>query len=176
MNKLAILASNGNATKRGTEPHFDEAGELCFMFGEGGSVRRSAIVSALRAKRARVAVVISDCSAIQRLIQDGAVIARRINSEAWTIPDTASHPPAQFSPLFRSLFVDAKGTVLVNACSPGEDCWSRVFGPAWLKAMGESSDKAIGWNQLLSATQRETSLNFNRLRSRAQGVDPDLQL
>lgn len=154
----------------------DDSGELHFEFrvsqGRRSLLRRSDVTRGIRQKGMRLAVVISDASAVELPTE---------STEVWKAPgdNTRPSPPGKLevgkssgspmSQLFQSLFVRARGVVEINGCSRGEGGYGSdgrgIFTNSLLDTMLELRDQNVSWKETVDSVRFKTAARFRALRA-----------
>ncbi len=128
----------------------------------GGKLYRSDLLAAMSAKGARLDVLLTDCCSAR---SDG-------HRQVAAVPKL--DPPEDFTPIFRSLFVDARGSVDINGCAPGESAFfsptsndpSVLPGSLFTKAIEEylrvNRDREVPWDDLLLGVSLTVHLQFRQ--------------
>ncbi|MBA4017482.1 MAG: hypothetical protein C0483_09950 [Pirellula sp.] len=126
----------------------------------GGKLYRDEVCTQLKAKGARLAVLLSDCC------------NSRSDGRAQTAPRAIFRRPETFTPLFRSLFVQPDGFVDVTACAPGQSAFfsppptdgDSVPGSLFTKALAawteEHAEREATWDELVNDVGIEVHLAF----------------
>lgn len=95
------------------------------------------------------------------------------NGPAPRFAPEAAMPFAPIDPLFRKLFLEAKGIIDVNACTEGQAAWpltelgyngerkpGSIFTSVFINTLNENADRTLTWKQVLSMTASSTSRKF----------------
>lgn len=136
----------------------DDGGEYFDL--KGGKLRRKEVRAALEAKKPRLAALVTDCCNVR---SDGERIAAAAPG-----PDE----PQDYTPWFRSLFIDPRGVVDVNACAPGESAFfppeslETLPGSFFTKALTENAranrDRSGTWDELLTGVSLQVHVWFRQ--------------
>ncbi|MDZ4780563.1 MAG: caspase family protein [Planctomycetia bacterium] len=127
----------------------------------GGKLYRNDLRATMNAKGARLAALLTDCCNVR---SDGEKIAAAAPG-----PDE----PQDYTPVFRSLFIEPAGSVDINACSPGESAFfipeaanefDQEFGSLFTKALSNyvrnNRDQQVSWEDLLLNTSLQVNVWF----------------
>jgi len=126
----------------------------------GGKLYRNDLKATMNAKGARLAALLTDCCNVR---SDG-----ERNAAAAPGPDE----PLDYTPVFRSLFIDPSGSVDINACSPGEGAffmpetndfnqeWGSLFTRAFSNYVRNNRDQRVSWEDLLLNTSLQVNVWF----------------
>lgn len=137
----------------------DDGGHYFDMVG--GKLYRKDLLATMKAKGARLSALITDCCNVR---SDGERIA---------VGAGAPDEPTDYTPVFRSLFIDPSGVVDINACAPGESAfflpeaaneldqrWGSLFTLAVRSYLRENRDREITWDDLLLSTSLQVNIWF----------------
>ncbi|MGC3972543.1 MAG: caspase family protein [Pirellulales bacterium] len=125
----------------------------------GGDLYRSEVLGLLKAKGARLVVMLTDCC------------AARNDRQIQTFPrNPAPDVPETYTPLFKSLFVDARGVVDVNSCGPSESAFflpknedghqGSIFTATLDHWMRKHRNRPTTWDELLGDVALQTHVAF----------------
>ena len=110
------------------------------------ALARSTLRSAVKAKGARLSVILTDCCA-----------------KALEKPPVTETFPVDFGPVLRELLLKPRGEVDINACSKGEyaegyDSTGGVFTESLIRELGRASkrNERLSWERLFPMVVRET--------------------
>jgi hypothetical protein len=137
----------------------DDRGQYFDMVG--GKLYRKDLLATMTAKGARLSALITDCCNVR---SDGERIA---------VGAPGPDEPTDFTPAFRSLFIDPSGVVDINACAPGESAfflpeaenefdqrWGSLFTLAFKEYVNQNRDRAVTWDDLLLSTSLQVNIWF----------------
>ncbi len=116
-----------------------------------GPLYRDELLNQLRAKGARLTVLLTDCCNV------------RSDGEAFAAPAPDDTPPPRVTPIFQSLFFEPKGVVDINSSSPGEGAFFFAASPDFPGGMTGSifTGTLVSWFDDWRS-QRSTWDNFVR--------------
>lgn len=125
----------------------------------GGDLYREEVLGLLKAKGARLVVMITDCC------------AARNDREIQTLPrNPAPDVPETCTPIFKSLFLEPRGVVDVNSCAPSEsafflprtedDYQGSIFTAMLDKWMRKNRNRPASWDEMLSDVALQTHVAF----------------
>lgn len=145
---LVYYSGHGAADDRGH--YFDLA---------GGRLYRADLLAAMRSAGPRLAALVSDCCNVRG---DGKGFAA-------AVPDIQE--PADYTPIFRGLFIEPAGVVDINACAPGESAffmpqtdpqreWGSLFTRAFCAHARQDRDRATTWDDFLVGVSLQVNLWF----------------
>lgn len=147
---IVYYTGHGAADDRGH--YFDMA---------GGKLYRNDLRQTMAVKGAHLTTLITDCCNVR---SDGERIAAGAPG-----PDERT----DYSPVFRSLFIEPSGVVDINACAPGESAfflpetanefdqqWGSLFTKAMTNYVRENKDREVTWDDLLTATSFQVNVWF----------------
>ncbi len=136
----------------------------------GGDMHRKELLAAMEAKKAGLTVLISDCC----------------SSQGTFVPPKPVYGATEFrsvmldiSPLMRSLFFRAWGTVDLTASAPGEPSWGdnqggvftrtlcRMLRNKTVAAFDSNGDALVSWEEFFPKLRQATSKNFQQWRREA---------
>lgn len=136
----------------------------------GESLSATATLQALKARGPRLAVVVFDCCNRERA---------RVSQLA--AAPTPGPPPQEISPLFRALFFDVQGAVLVVSSSPNEYALVRardpqsldpeaelpygsIFTTAFGRTLEAEADRPQRWSDTIRSVQARLDRLFNLMK------------
>lgn len=145
---IVYYTGHGAADDRGQ--YFDLA---------AGPLYRADLRNAMAAKGARLDVLLTDCCNAR---SDGKSQAR---------PYIDTPPPEDFSTIFRSLFIDQRGSVDINGCAPGESAFfapksnegpstGSLFTLAIEEYLRVNRDREVPWDDLLLGVSLTVHMQF----------------
>lgn len=146
----------------------DDRGSYFHM--AGGRLYRDEVIAAAKEHGTRLVVLLTDCCNAR---DDGRV---------QLAPGAGRFERDDYSPLFRSLFVDTKGLVDVNACGPSESAFflpppkedglkrGSLFTTALTQWAKRKNDAPSSWRELLSDVGVQVHLMFRE--SYPDGIAP----
>lgn len=126
----------------------------------GGKLYRDDLIAAAKEHGSRLVVLVTDCC------------NARNDKEVQTFPRAGFYERDDYSPLFRSLLIEPKGVVDINACGPGESAFfspppkkeGDEIGSLFTKGLAgwceERNDKPSSWDALLSDVGVRVHLMF----------------
>lgn len=126
----------------------------------GGKLYRDEVRTRLKAKNARLAVLLSDCC------------NSRSDGRAQTAPRAIFRRPETFTPLFQSLFIRPSGFVDVTASAPGQSAFftpvrrdsDEIPGSLFTKALAswaeEHAQREASWDELVNEVGIEVHQAF----------------
>ncbi len=146
---LVYYSGHGAADDRGS--YFDLV---------GGKLYRHELRAAMQAKGARLAALLTDCCNV------------RSDGERTAAGAAGPDEPQDYTPVFRSLFIEPAGIVDINACSPGESAFflpetdelHQEYGSLFTRAMTNylrnHRDLQVTWDDLLLNTSLQVNVWF----------------